>query len=106
MSWVLLVAAIFFETSGTLCLKFSQGFTRLWPTLGLVVFYALCFFCLSLAVRKIDLAIAYAVWSGVGTALITTFGVLFFKQALTPLQVFFLVLIMIGVVGLNLVSQR
>jgi small multidrug resistance pump len=102
MTWLYLVLAILLEVSGTTCMKLSEGFTRMVPSILLVVFYTLSLGMLTLALKKIDVSVAYAIWSGVGTALIATIGVLWFKEPATALKLISLGLIIIGVVGLNL----
>ncbi|HTF38708.1 MAG TPA: multidrug efflux SMR transporter [Blastocatellia bacterium] len=102
MTWLYLVLAILLEVSGTTCMKLSEGFTRMVPSILLVVFYTLSFGMLTLALKKIDVSVAYAIWSGVGTALIASIGVLWFKEPATALKLISLALIIIGVVGLNL----
>lgn len=102
MTWLYLVLAILLEVSGTTCMKLSEGFTRIVPSILLFVFYILSFGMLTLALKKIDVSLAYAVWSGVGTALIATIGVLWFKEPATAMKLVSLGLIIIGVVGLNL----
>lgn len=102
MKWLFLFLAILFEISGTTLLKLSDGWTRLWPTLGMAAAYAACFYCLSLALQKIEMGVAYAVWSAVGIAILTLIGVLFFKESLGPIKLASLALIVLGVVGLNL----
>jgi small multidrug resistance pump len=102
MSWFLLITAILFEVSGTTCMKLSMGFTRRVPTILMFVFYGLGFVPLNLALRRIDISVAYAIWSGVGTAVITTIGILWFKEPLNALKLISIALIVIGLVGLNL----
>jgi len=102
MTWLYLVLAILLEVSGTTCMKLSEGFTKVVPSILLFVFYMLSFGMLTLALKKIDVSIAYAVWSGVGTALIATIGVLWFKEPGTAIKLISLGLIILGVVGLNL----
>ena len=102
MTWLYLVLAILLEVSGTTCMKLSEGFTRVVPSILLVVFYTLSFGMLTLALKKIDVSVAYAIWSGVGTAMIATIGVLWFKEPATAMKLISLGLIIIGVVGLNL----
>ena len=102
MTWLYLVLAILLEVSGTTCMKLSEGFTRMVPSILLVVFYTLSFGMLTLALKKIDVSVAYAIWSGVGTALIATIGVLWFKEPATAMKLISLGLIIMGVVGLNL----
>ena len=102
MTWLYLVLAILLEVSGTTCMKLSEGFTRMVPSILLVIFYILSLGMLTLALKKIDVSVAYAIWSGVGTALIATIGVLWFKEPATAMKLISLCLIIIGVVGLNL----
>jgi small multidrug resistance pump len=102
MTWIYLVLAILLEVSGTTCMKLSEGFTRLVPSILLFVFYTLSFGMLTLVLKRIDVGVAYAVWSGVGTALIAAIGVLWFKEPATALKLISLGLIIIGVMGLNL----
>jgi small multidrug resistance pump len=100
--WLLLVLAILFEVAGTLAIKFSAGFTRPLPSVLLFVFYLLSFAALALALKRIELSIAYAIWAGVGMALITLIGLVFFKEPNSLVKMVSITLIIIGVVGLNL----
>ena len=102
MTWLYLVLAILLEVSGTTCMKLSQGFTKLVPSILLFVFYTLSMGMLTLALKKIDVSVAYAVWSGVGTALIATIGVVWFKEPAAAFKLISIALIIVGVVGLNL----
>jgi small multidrug resistance pump len=102
MRWFLLVTAILLEVSGTTCMKLSYGFTRRVPTILMFVFYGLGFIPLNLALRRIDISVAYAIWSGVGTAIITTIGILWFKEPLNALKLISIALIVMGLIGLNL----
>ncbi len=102
MNILYLVLAILSEVAGTTSLKFSQGFTKLVPSVIVILCYALSFWLLSLTLKKIDVGIAYAIWSAVGTALITTIGILWFKEPITAIKIGSIVLIILGVVGLNI----
>ena len=102
MSWLYLVLAIVLEVSGTTSMKLSQGFTQMLPSVLMFLFYGLSLAALTLALKSIDVSVAYAVWSGLGTALIATVGVLWLKEPLNALKVVSLMLIIIGVIGLNL----
>ena len=106
MHWIYLVLAILFEVLGTTCMKLSEGFTRTLPGVLMFVFYGVCFSLLTLALKKIDVSLAYAVWSGMGTALIATIGILWFKEPLTAWKLISLALIIAGVIGLNLSGGR
>lgn len=100
--WILLAAAIGFEVCGTTCMKLSDGFSKLLPTIGVAVFYLLSLGALTLTLKKIDVSVAYAIWSGVGTALIACIGIFYFKEPATALKLASITLIIAGVVGLNL----
>ena len=102
MVWFYLIAAIILEVSGTTCMKLSQGFTRVLPSVLLFIFYGLSFTCLTLVLKKVDVSIAYAIWSGLGTAIIASIGILFFQESLSLLKVVSLALVIIGIIGLNL----
>lgn len=103
--WHHLTLAIVSEVAATSALKASAGFTRLWPSLVVVVGYVAAFYFLSLTLRSIPVAVAYAVWSGVGVALITLVAWLVYGQALDPAALIGLVLIVAGVVILHVFSK-
>ena len=100
-----LIVAIIFEVAGTTAMKFSEGFTKTVPSIVMFVFYILSLVALTYALKKIDMSMAYAVWAGVGTALITVVGILFFKEPAGLFKVMSILLIIIGVVGLHLSSE-
>jgi small multidrug resistance pump len=102
MSWVYLVLAIIMEVTGTTNMKLSQGFTKLLPSILMFVFYGFSFAFLTLALKKIDVSISYAIWAGLGTALIATIGFLYFKEPITAIKIISIALIVFGVVGLTL----
>ncbi|GIW34252.1 multidrug efflux SMR transporter [Meiothermus sp.] len=103
--WWLLLLAIISEVIGSTALKASQGFTRLLPSLVVVLGYGLAFYFLSLALKTIPLNTAYAVWSGLGTALIAVLGWLVLKEPMNGAIALGIVLIIVGVVVLNLASR-
>ncbi|MEL0019789.1 MAG: multidrug efflux SMR transporter [Rickettsiales bacterium] len=96
--------AIGLEVAGTISMKLSDGFSKLVPSILIFVFYAASFAALTFTLKKIEISVAYAVWSGVGTALIATIGILYFKEAATTLKFVSLFLIVAGVVGLKIGS--
>jgi len=101
MHWLYLASAILFEVAGTTSMKLSHGFTRLLPSILIFVFYAISFVSLTFAIKKIDMSISYAIWSGIGTALIAVIGVYWFMESMSMLKITSIVLIIIGVIGLN-----
>jgi small multidrug resistance pump len=102
MHWVYLILGILCEVSGTTCMKLSQGFTRPMSTVLMCCFYLLSLNGLNLALKRIDVSVAYAVWAAIGTALVATVGLLWFNEPLGPVKVVSLCLIVAGVVGLNI----
>lgn len=102
LAWIILIFAILFEVCGTLCMKASESFTKVWPTTGLVVFYALSLILLTLTLKKIDVGIAYAVWAGLGTLLIAILGVIIFSEPVTWPRAVGVVMIAVGVAVLNM----
>ena len=101
MPYILLAFAIIAEVLGTTSLKFSDGFTRLWPSVGTVVGYAISFYLLALTLRHISIGTAYAIWSAVGTALIAAIGIVFLHEAATVAKMVGIGLVIVGVVVLN-----
>lgn len=99
--WLCLAGAIALEIAGTVSMKLSHGFTRPLPSTMLFVFYAASFFLMTLAVKRIDMSVSYAIWSGVGTAAIALIGVFAFRESLTWVQVASIVAIVGGVIGLR-----
>ncbi|GAA2428306.1 hypothetical protein GCM10010388_14800 [Streptomyces mauvecolor] len=102
MPYVLLACAIGSEIAATSALKYSEGFTRLWPSLITGAGYLLAFFLLSLTLRSMSVGTAYAIWSGVGTAVIAAVGMVFMGEAMTAAKIAGIALIIGGVVLLNL----
>jgi small multidrug resistance pump len=105
MPKIYLLLAIVFEVIGTSFLKQSDGFSRLWPTLGTIAGYVATFYFLGLALKDIPVGIAYAVWSGLGIVLIAAIGLFIFGQKLDFWAIVGLGLILAGVVVINTLSQ-
>ncbi|MDM7920606.1 MAG: multidrug efflux SMR transporter [Methanosarcina sp.] len=100
--YYLLLLAIMFEVCGTTCMKLSEGFSKLIPSVLIFVFYAVSFFFFTLALKGIDVSIAYAIWAGLGTALITVVGIFWFREPASALKLISLVVVIAGVIGLHL----
>jgi len=98
----LLIAAIVFEILGTTSMKLSAGFTRLTPSVLLFVFYAISFTLFTFAVKFMDVSVAYAIWAGSGTAIITIIGFFVFDEPMNFSKIAAVTLIILGVVWLNL----
>ena len=103
--WLFLSIAIVSEVIATSALKASEGFSRLWPSLIVVAGYATAFYFLSLTLKTLPIGVVYAIWSGVGIALIALIGWLVFGQSLDAAAIIGLLLIIAGVVVINVFSK-
>ncbi len=102
MPYVLLSGAILAEVLGTTALKYSNGFSRLWPAVGTVVGYGISFALLALVLKTMAVGTAYAIWSAAGTALIAGIGIVFLHESASLVKMLGLALVIAGVVVLNL----
>jgi small multidrug resistance pump len=102
MAWVLLSIAIFAEIVGTLSLKASDGLSKLWPSLGVLVGYATAFTLMAISLKKLDVGVTYAIWSGVGIVGAAFGGFVFFDQHLSRMTILGMAIIVSGVVVMNL----
>ncbi|MFC4174081.1 DMT family transporter [Microvirga sp. GCM10011540] len=105
MNYVYLFAAIICEVIATSALKAAEGFTRLGPSVIVILGYGLAFYCLSLTLRTIPVGIAYALWSGIGIVLIALAGWVFYRQPLDGPAILGMALIVTGVLVINLFSR-
>jgi small multidrug resistance pump len=105
MQWIYLAIAIVSEVIATSSLKTAEGFTRWVPSLLVVIGYASSFYFLSLTLRTIPLGVAYAIWSGVGVALVTLIGWTIYHQSLNIAAIIGITLIISGVIVLMLFSR-
>ncbi|AGF97692.1 DMT family transporter [Methanosarcina mazei] len=100
--YYLLLLAILFEVCGTTCMKLSDGFSKLIPSILIFVFYAVSFFFFTLALKGLDVSIAYAIWAGLGTAFITVIGIFWFREPSSAFRLISLAFVVMGVIGLHL----
>ena len=105
MAYLYLFVAIVAEVVGTLALKATEGFTKLVPSLIVVVGYAVSFYFVSLALKSMSIGVAYAIWSGVGLALVAIAGIVLYKQLPDLASLVGILLILAGVVVINLFSK-
>jgi quaternary ammonium compound-resistance protein SugE len=103
MAWAMLFVAGVLEIGWAVGLKYTQGFTRLWPTVGTIVALIGSMTLLGLAVRTLPLGTAYAVWTGIGTIGTALLGILLLNEPATFLRLFFIALIAVGILGLKAV---
>lgn len=102
LSTCYLILAILLEVAGTTSMKLSEGFSKIGPSILIFIFYIFSFIFLTLSLRRLEVSIAYAIWSGLGTLLIAMIGVYFFHEPMNMIKAFSLGLIIVGVVGLRL----
>lgn len=102
MEWIFLFCAIILEVVGTTCLKLSNGFTRLWPSTVCAVSYLLAISAMGQTLKKLDVSLTYAIWSGMGTLLVAIIGIAYFKEANSTMKLVSIALIVVGLVGLHL----
>jgi len=105
MGWIYLLISIILETIGICLLKLSNGFTVLLPSIGTIIAHLLCFYFGSLALKTIDISISYAVGSAGGIVLMTFIGYFAFHENFSALKIFYIMLILIGSVGLRLIKS-
>jgi small multidrug resistance pump len=104
-AWAVLGGAILLEVAGTTCMRLSEGFTKLTPSVLIFVFYALSFALNTFVIRVLGLSVVYGVWSGVGTVLTALIGIYYFKEPATAIKMVSIGLIVIGVMGLHAASR-
>ncbi|MCF2124939.1 multidrug efflux SMR transporter [Strepomyces sp. STD 3.1] len=102
MGYLLLAGAIAAEVAGTTAMKYSEGFSRLFPSLLTALAYVISFTLLAQTLKTLNVGTAYAIWAGVGTAAIAAIGVVFLGEGMTVAKAVGIALIIIGVVVLNL----
>jgi len=104
-TYLLLAVAVAFETVATSSLKASNQFTRLWPTVSMIVCYGFSYYFLTLVLRHMSLGVAYALWCALGIVLVAAIGIVVFKQRLDTPAVIGIFFIVLGVVIINLFSK-
>lgn len=101
-SWLSLAIAIIFGVLGTISMKISHGLEHIKPAISLAIFYSISFVAMTFAIKYIQLSVVYAVWSGVGTVMVSMVGIMYFNEVLSLRKVIFLQLIVVGVIGIHL----
>ncbi|MGX1761913.1 DMT family transporter [Streptomyces lydicus] len=102
MAYLTLAGAILSEVLATTAMKYSDGFSKLWPSLATALGYVLAFALLAQTLKSMSVGTAYAIWAGVGTALIAAIGMVFLGESTSALKVLGVLLVIAGVVVLNL----
>lgn len=104
MPWIILLVAGLCEVAWVIGLRYSQGFTKLWPAAFTIVAMLLSFGLLAVASKSISSPLAYSVWVGIGVVGAWAIGVSFLKEPFNPIQLLFVALVLVGVIGLKLTS--
>ncbi|WP_326019152.1 DMT family transporter [Staphylococcus pseudoxylosus] len=104
MSYLYLFIAIITEITGSISLKASEGFTRLYPSLSAIISLVICFYFFSLAMKVLPLSLSYATWAGLGLVLSTVCSILIFKESLNLIGIISIIFITIGIVLLNTIG--
>lgn len=104
MNWLILVIAGLFEIGWAIGLKYTEGFTRFWPTVGTAVSMVISMGLLGIAMKSLPVGTAYAVWVGVGAIGTAILGIVLLGESSTPLRLLSLGLIVAGIVGLKLAT--
>ncbi|MBN8923192.1 MAG: QacE family quaternary ammonium compound efflux SMR transporter [Rhodanobacter sp. 68-29] len=102
MAWLYLVLAGLFEIGWAIGLKYTDGFSRLWPSVGTLAAMAVSVLLLALAVKTLPIGTAYAIWTGIGAVGAVILGIVLFHDPATPLRLACVTLILLGIVGLKL----
>jgi len=102
MKWLILALGIVTEVSSVTCMKLSEGFSRWIPSVLTFVFMGISLAVFILVLKRFDLSFAYAIWAGLGIAIVSIIGILYFKEPATALKIASIALVAIGVVGLNI----
>ena len=106
MQWFYLILAGFFEVGWAVGLKFSDGFTKIIPSVFTVVTMAASLYFLSLSLKTLPLSSSYAIWTGIGTIGTVILGIIIFKEPISIVRIVCVLLIVAGIVGLKLVSSN
>lgn len=104
MAWILLFIAGIFEMIWAIGLKYTDGFTKLFPSIGTLAAMAVSVYLLSVAVKTIPIGTAYAVWTGIGAVSTVIMGIIFFDEAVSLIRIFLILIIIFGIVGLKLTA--
>ena len=102
MKWLLLTIGIVTEVSSVTCMKLSDGFTKWLPSVLTFIFMGISFAIFIFALKRFDLSFAYAIWAGLGIAVVSIIGIFYFKEPVTAMKIASIALIAVGVVGLNI----
>jgi len=106
MAWIYIFIASIFEISWAVGLKYSNGFTNFYPSIFTIITMILSYVFLSLGAKSLPIGTAYAVWTGIGAVGTALYGILFFNESKDFLRIFFIFLIVVGIIGLRLTYKQ
>lgn len=106
MKWLFLIIAGFFEVMWAIELKYSKGFTNLIPSILTIIGLIASFYFLSISIKSLPLGSAYAIWTGIGTVGTVIFSIILFKETVNIMQIFCIILIVVGIIGLKMLSSN
>ncbi|MBI5808850.1 MAG: quaternary ammonium compound efflux SMR transporter SugE [Ignavibacteriales bacterium] len=106
MAWIYIFIASIFEISWAVGLKYSNGFSNLYPSIFTIITMILSYVFLSLGAKSLPIGTAYAVWTGIGAVGTALYGILFFNESKDFLRIFFIFLIVVGIIGLRLTYKQ
>ena len=105
-AWLLLAFAVAFEIAGAIGLRFSDGFTVMVPTVAALAAFAMALYLVSKVMKRLPVSVAYPIWAGGGTAGVALVGILALGEELTPAKILGIALVIVGVVVVNMVSEK
>ncbi len=106
MNWIILFIAGLFEVAWAIGLKYTEGFSKLWPSVFTILSMIISMGLLAYSVKHLPIGTAYAIWTGIGAVGTAIFGIILFNESRELVRVFFILLIVIGIVGLKLFSSQ
>jgi quaternary ammonium compound-resistance protein SugE len=106
MNWLILIIAGLFEVAWAIGLKYTEGFSKFWPSVFTIVCMIISMTLLAYAVKHLPIGTAYAIWTGIGAVGTAILGIILFNESKEFIRVFFILLIVIGIVGLKLFSSQ
>lgn len=101
IAWIYLIIAGLFEAVWAIGLKYAEGFTKLWPSVITIVAMAISFYFLALAIKTLPVGTAYAIWTGIGAFTTAILGVVLFGEPIHFSRIFFLLLLLVSIIGLK-----
>ncbi len=105
LAWVYLLIAGLFEAAWAIGLKYTQGFTRLWPSVFTVIAMGISLYFLGMALKNLPVGTAYAVWTGIGAFATAILGILLFGESVHFARIFFLFLLLVAIIGLKFTAK-